>query len=413
MTGALSNIRVLDLSRILAGPWCTQIFADLGAEVIKVERPGHGDDTRGWGPPFLHNEEGQAVAESAYFLAANRGKKSIAVDIAHPDGAEVVRSLVKHCDVLVENFKVGGLAKYGLDYASLRAVNPRIVYCSITGFGQFGPNAQQPGYDFMIQGAGGLMSITGEQDERPGGGPQKVGVAVADLMSGMYATVAVQAALLRREVSGEGQHIDLALFDVQVAMLANQAMGYLVSGEVPGRSGNAHPSIVPYQVFKTRDGHIVLAVGNDQQFARFCEIAGCAELAQDPRFNRNESRVRHRNELIPRLEKVFATKDSDRWLSSLSAASVPCGPINSVATVFDDPQVLERGMLWQAKHPMRESLPMVASPIKMSDTPARPGGAPPLLGEHTVQVLTETLGLGADQVERLLSEGVVAEQTGQ
>jgi crotonobetainyl-CoA:carnitine CoA-transferase CaiB-like acyl-CoA transferase len=397
---------VLDLSRVLAGPWASQVLADLGAEVIKVERPGAGDDTRGWGPPWLRDANGEQTAESAYFLSANRGKKSITLDLSRPEGQAVVRRLAGRADVLLENYKVGALQRYGLGYDDLAALNPRLVYCSITGFGQTGPYRGRAGYDFLIQGMGGLMSVTGEPDGAPGGGPMKVGVAIADVLTGMYAATSVLAALAHRERSGRGQHVDLALLDVQVAMLANQAESYLVTERAPGRLGNAHPSIVPYQAFATRDGHIVLAVGNDGQFARFCETAGRPELARDARFTTNAGRVEHRAELIPVLEPILASRSSQAWISALDAAGVPCGPINDLSQVFEDPQVRHRGMRVEAPHPLSGVLPMVASPIRLSDTPVQ-HGVPPLLGQHTREVLADLLGMGDAEIEALRKAGVI------
>jgi crotonobetainyl-CoA:carnitine CoA-transferase CaiB-like acyl-CoA transferase len=409
---ALDGIRVLDLSRVLAGPWCTQTLADLGADVIKIERPGSGDDTRGWGPPFLKDDHGRDTGEAAYYLGANRNKRSVTCDIAQPAGQALVRELVAHCQVFVENFKVGDMARYGLDYESLKAANPRLVYCSITGFGQTGPYRERAGYDYAIQGMGGLMSITGERDDL-GGGPQKVGVAVADLFTGMYATVAVLAALRHAERTGEGQHIDMALLDTQVAMLANLGANYLVSGQVPGRAGNAHQNIVPYQVFEVAaagDGHkdhLILAVGNDTQFAKFCEVAGHPELAADPRFARNADRVRNRATLVPMLEAVLKTRTKAAWLAALEAAKVPCGAINNLAEVFADPHVREREMVHAWAHPMRAGLPLVASPIKLGATPVRTDLPPPLLGEHTAEVLHELLGRNAEQMAALKQDKVI------
>jgi crotonobetainyl-CoA:carnitine CoA-transferase CaiB-like acyl-CoA transferase len=408
---ALDGIRVLDLSRVLAGPWCTQTLADLGADVIKIERPGSGDDTRGWGPPFLKDDEGRDTAEAAYYLGANRNKRSVTCDIAQPGGQALVRELAAHCQVFVENFKVGDMARYGLDYESMKAVNPRLVYCSITGFGQTGPYRERAGYDYAIQGMGGLMSITGERDDL-GGGPQKVGVAVADLFTGMYATVAVLAALRHAERTGQGQHIDMALLDTQVAMLANLGANYLVSGQVPGRAGNAHQNIVPYQVFEVAaaaDGHkdhLILAVGNDAQFAKFCDVAGRPELAADPRFARNADRVRNRATLVPLLEAVLKTRPKTDWLAALEAAKVPCGAINNLAEVFADPHVKQRAMVHEWAHPLRAGLPLVASPIKLGATPVRTDLPPPLLGQHTAEVLQEVLGWDAQRVAAL-KEGKV------
>ena len=408
---ALAGVRVLDLSRVLAGPWCTQTLADLGADVIKVERPasdGHpgGDDTRGWGPPFLKDRDGYDTAEAAYYLGCNRNKRSITVDLAQPEGQALIRRLASECDVLVENFKVGDMARYGLDAATLIAAQPRLVYCSITGFGQTGPYRDRAGYDYAVQGLGGLMSVTGERDDRPGGGPQKVGVAVADLFTGLYATIAIQAALRHRDASGQGQHIDMALLDTQVAMLANLGANYLVTGVAPQRAGNAHQNIVPYQVFAVADGHLILAVGNDGQFVRFCEVACQPELARDERFLRNADRVRHRELLAPLLDKVMLTRSKQQWLSALEAAKVPCGSINDLAEVFADPQVQAREMAVPTPHPLTDSLRLVASPMKLSATPVQVRRAPPLLGQHTDEVLTE---LGIDDAERarLRALGVV------
>jgi crotonobetainyl-CoA:carnitine CoA-transferase CaiB-like acyl-CoA transferase len=410
--GALAGVRVLDLSRVLAGPWCTQTLADLGAEVIKIERPpgaNHpgGDDTRGWGPPFLQDREGRDTAEAAYFLGANRNKRSVTVDIAHPEGQALVRRLAAGCDVLVENYKVGDMARYGLDAATLRAVFPRLVYCSITGYGQTGPYRANAGYDYAVQGLGGLMSVTGERDDRPGGGPQKVGVAVADLFTGMYATVAILAALRHRDATGQGQDIDMALLDTQVAMLANLGANYLVTGVAPQRAGNAHQNIVPYQVFEVADGHLILAVGNDAQFERFCAVAGCPELAADPRYAQNANRVRHRDALVPLLAERLLQRPRADWLAALDAAKVPCGPINDLADVFADPQVIARGMTARVAHPHSDALHVVASPIKLSATPVTLRRAPPLLGQHTDEVLAEC-GIADGERARLRALGVIA-----
>jgi crotonobetainyl-CoA:carnitine CoA-transferase CaiB-like acyl-CoA transferase len=402
----LSGVRVLDLSRVLAGPWCTQTLADLGADVIKVERPGAGDDTRSWGPPFLKDRDGQDTQEAAYYLGANRNKRSITVDIARPEGQAVVRRLAAQCDVFVENFKVGDMQRYGLDAATLRAAHPGLVYCSITGFGQTGPYRERAGYDYAIQGIGGLMSVTGERDDRPGGGPQKVGVAVADLFTGMYATVAILAALRHRDATGAGQVVDMALLDAQVAMLANLGANYLVTGRSPGRMGNAHANIVPYQVFEAADGHLILAVGNDGQFAKFCEVAGRPDLARDPRFATNAGRVRHREVLVPLLEPLLKSRTRHQWLTALEAAKVPSGPINSLDEVFADPQVVARGMTAAVPHPLTDDLRLVSSPIKLSATPVQLRHAPPLLGQHTEEVLQE-LGFGADECAELRRQGVV------
>ena len=408
---ALAGVRVLDLSRVLAGPWCTQTLADLGAEVIKIERPpadGHpgGDDTRGWGPPFLKDRNGRDTAEAAYFLGANRNKRSVTVDIAQPAGQALIQRLAATCDVLVENFKVGDMARYSLDAASMRRQHPRLVYCSITGYGQTGPYSERAGYDYAIQGLGGLMSVTGERDDLPGGGPQKVGVAVADLFTGMYATVAILAALRHRDATGEGQAIDMALLDTQVAMLANLGANYLVTGQAPQRVGNAHQNIVPYQVFEVSDGHLILAVGNDGQFARFCAVAGCPELARDERFMRNADRVRHRDTLVPLLAARMHLRPRADWLAALDAAKVPCGPINNLAEVFADPQVRQRGMQTQVAHPHTDALQLVACPMKLSATPVQISRAPPLLGQHTDEVLAE-LGLSTAERSALRAQGVL------
>ena len=407
MSGALSHIRVLDLSRILAGPWAGQILADLGADVIKVERPGAGDDTRHWGPPFLKDTHGNDTDVAAYFLCANRNKRSITVDMTKPDGRQLLRDLAGKCDVVLENFKQGGLARHGLDYASLKVVNPRLVYCSITGFGQDGPYAARAGYDFLIQGLGGLMSLTGRPDIEPGGGPMKVGVALTDILTGLYAANAVQAALASRDRTGEGQHIDLALLDVQVACLANQAMNYLTTGVSPGRLGNAHPNIVPYQDFPTDDGYMILAIGNDAQFARFCEAAGDATLAADPRFATNRARVGHRAVLIPLLNKLTIRRTTADWIARLEALGVPCGPINTLADVFADPQVRTRGLRLDLPHPLAGTVPQVASPMRLSATPVEYRRPPPLLGEHTDEILASLLALPAERIARLRHDNVI------
>ena len=408
---SLDGIRVLDLSRVLAGPWCTQTLADLGADVIKIERPGSGDATRSWGPPFLKDADGKDSAESAYYLGTNRNKRSVTCDIAQPAGQALVRDLVLHCDVFVENFKVGDMARYGLDFDSLRQLNPKLVYCSVTGFGQTGPYRERAGYDYAVQGMGGLMSVTGERDDL-GGGPQKVGVAVADLFTGLYATVAILAAVRHAERTGQGQHVDMALLDTQVAMLANLGANYLVSGKAPGRAGNAHQNIVPYQVFEVApaaDGskdHLILAVGNDSQFAKFCAVAGRPELARDPRYARNQDRVRHRAELVPQLEALMKTRTKAAWLPALEAAKVPCGAINNLAEVFADPQVQERGMVHAWAHPLKGDLKLVASPIKLGATPVRTDLPPPLLGQHTDDVLRDLLGY-SDEMRQALRKGQV------
>jgi formyl-CoA transferase len=407
MTTALGHLRVLDLTRVLAGPWCTQLLADLGADVIKVERPGSGDDTRAWGPPYLRDADGKDTSEAAYYLAANRNKRSITVDIAQHEGQDIVRRLARQSDIVVENYKVDQLTKYGLDYDSLSGLDPRLIYCSITGFGQTGPHRDRPGYDFIIQGSGGFMSITGERDDLPGGGPQKAGVAVSDLMTGMYATVAILAAVAHRERTGTGQYIDLALYDVMLAMLANMNMNYLTSGRAPGRAGNAHANIVPYQVFAAADGHVIVAVGNDAQFVKFCEVAGRPELACDPRFVRNADRVRHRGTLVPLLEAIVRERPMSSWVDALDAAGVPCGPINDIAHALADPQVAARGLRIDLPHALAGHVPLVANPIKLSGTPAGYERAPPLLGEHTDEVLTELLQFAPDDIARLRAAGVV------
>jgi crotonobetainyl-CoA:carnitine CoA-transferase CaiB-like acyl-CoA transferase len=407
MSGALSHIRVLDLSRVLAGPWAGQIFGDLGAEVIKVERPGSGDDTRHWGPPYIKDAEGNDSREAAYFQSANRNKQSLTLDFTQPEGQRMVRELVAQCDVLLENFKVGGLAAYGLDYESLKAINPRLIYCSITGFGQSGPYAKRAGYDFMIQGLGGLMSLTGRPEGEEGAGPMKVGVALTDILTGLYATVGVLAALNQREQSGVGQHIDVALLDVQVACLANQAMNYLATGVSPKRLGNAHPNIVPYQDFPSADGNFILAVGNDGQFRKFCEVAGIANLADDPRFVTNKARVAHRAELIPLLRQATVFKTTAQWIEQLEKAGVPCGPINDLQQVFADPQVQARGLRLDLPNALGSSTPQVASPLRLSATPVAYRSAPPLLGQHTEALLQRLLGMSETQIAELREAGVI------
>ena len=412
----LSQIRVLELSRILAGPWAGQTLADLGARVIKVERPGTGDDTRSWGPPFAKRPGDPAdgsTGDAAYFLCANRGKRSVTIDFSQPEGQKIVRALARQSDVVIENFKVGGLEKYGLDYASLRADNPGLVYCSITGFGQTGPYRERPGYDFLIQGMSGLMSITGEPDSAPGGKPLKVGVAVTDVLTGLYAVIAIQGALAHRANTGEGQHIDISLLDVQAAALANQALNYLVSGRAPGRLGNAHPNIVPYEAFQTSDGYIILAVGNDSQFARFCEAVGRGELADDARFATNPSRVENRGHLIPLLRDLLKARSSADWLAELERAGVPCGPINDIEQLFADPQVKARGLQIAIPDPDRaagddgSAKPGVASPIHFSETPIQYELPPPRLGQHTDEVLREELQLDAAERKHLRDLGII------
>ena len=409
---SLNGIRILDLSRVLAGPWCTQTLADLGADVIKIERPGTGDDTRTWGPPFLQDAQGAETQEAAYYLGTNRNKRSVTCDISQSAGQALIRELALHCDVFVENFKVGDMARYGLDYASLKAINPRLVYCSITGFGQNGPYADRAGYDYAIQGIGGLMSVTGERDDLDGG-PQKVGVAVADLMTGMYATVAILAALRHAEKTGEGQQVDMALLDTQVAMLANLGANYLVSGKVPGRAGNAHQNIVPYQVFEvacaadSSKDHLILAVGNDQQFVKFCKVANIPELGINPLFAKNRDRVLNRDQLVPILDAVMKTRSKADWLAALEAAKVPCGAINNLAEVFADPQIEARHMVTHWQHPIKNDLCLVSSPIKLSVTPVRTDLPPPLLGQHTDEVLRSVLNYSDEKLFELKRNEVI------
>ena len=406
--GALSHIRVLDLSRVLAGPWATQNLADLGADVIKVERPGVGDDTRRWGPPYQRDAEGRDTLEAAYYLAANRNKRSLTLDIASTEGQAIVKALAAQSDVVVENYKVGQLAKYGLDYASLREIKPDLVYCSVTGFGQTGPYASRAGYDFIVQGIGGFMSITGERDSLPGGGPQKAGVAIADLMTGMYATIAIMAALTHRDRTGVGQYIDMALLDTQVAMLANMNTNYLASGEAPVRWGNAHPNIVPYQTFQTGDdGWIIVTVGNDGQFRKFVEVGGEPALADDERFSTNPSRVRHRDTLVPLLAQMVRKFGKDEWIGKLEASGVPCGPINTLPEVFAHPQVKARGMEVGLPHASGGVAKVVASPMKMSETPPSARTAPPTLGQHSDDILRERLGFDEAKIAQLRADGVV------
>lgn len=407
MTGALSHLRVLDLSRVLAGPWAGQLLGDLGAEVIKIERPKSGDDTRSWGPPYLQGADGNADL-SAYFLTANRNKQSLAVDIAHPEGQELIRKLVAESDVILENFKVGGLKRYGLDYDNLKQINPKLIYCSITGFGQDGPYANRPGYDFLIQAMGGLMSITGQPDGEPGAGPMKVGVALTDIMTGLYATIGVLAALSHRDRTGEGQYVEAALLDVQVACLANQAMNYLTTGQAPGRMGNAHPNIVPYQDFPTADGNMVLTVGNDEQFSRLCDVLGHPEWASDERFATNRARVANRKELIPRLRQATVMRSTQEWVQILERSGVPCGPVNTLDQVFEDPQVLARGMKQSVQHPLLGDVPTVGNPIRLKLTPVSYRTAPPLLGEQSKQVLETIVGLSSGEIESLRERGIVS-----
>ncbi|WP_321932813.1 CaiB/BaiF CoA transferase family protein [Burkholderia cenocepacia] len=405
--GALSHIRVLDLTRVLAGPWCAQTLADFGADVIKVERPGAGDDTRHWGPPYLKDADGADTAEAAYYLAANRNKRSVTIDIATPEGQRIVRELAAQSDVVLENYKVGQLKKYGLDYDALRAVKPDLVYCSVTGFGQTGPYAHRAGYDFIVQGIGGFMSITGERDGEPGGGPQKAGVAIADLATGLYSTIAVLAALAHRDRTGEGQYIDMALLDVQVALLANMNTNFLASGKPPVRWGNAHPNIVPYQTFQTSDGWIIVAVGNDGQFRKFVEAGGRSELADDERFATNPSRVRHRDTLVPILAEMVKARGKADWIGALEAAGVPCGPINDLDEVFDNEQVVARGMQVALPHPCGADVKLVRNPIRMSATPPDARTAPPLLGAQTEEVLRDMLGYDDERIAALKAKQAI------
>ena len=407
MSGPLAGVRIVDLSRVLAGPMATQTLADLGAEVIKVERPGTGDDTRGWGPPFLEDSSGANTSDSAYFACCNRGKKSITVDLSRVEGQAIVRRLSQKCDVLVENYKVGDLERYGLDFPSLHAINPRLVYCSITGYGQSGPYSARAGYDPIAQAMGGLMSVTGERDGIPGGGPQRVGVAVTDMMTATYAVSGILAALLHRSRGGQGQHIDLALLDVQVASMINIAQAYLSAGIVARRNGNAHPSVVPSQVFDCADGQVMLAAGNDGQFAKLCETAGRPDLARDARFATNEARVRNRALLVPTLEAMMRGKSVAYWTEKLAAAGVPCGPINDIAAVFADQQVQHRGMRVEMQHPLARTLALVGSPLRLSETPVEYKLPPPLLGQHTDEVLAGLLAMGQSDIERLRAESVI------
>ena len=402
------GLRVLDLSRVLAGPWATQILADLGADVVKVEQPGKGDDTRLWGPPYLADADGNTTRESAYYLCTNRNKRSVAIDLTRPEGQDLIRRLAAQSDVLVENFRVDGLARYGLDYATLAGLNERLVYCSITGFGQTGPMRQRGGYDLMIQAMGGLMSITGQADDQPGGGPVKVGVAVADVFTGLYSTIAIQAALAHRQATGRGQHIDMALFDTQAAVLANQAMNFLLSGVSPGRLGSAHPNVVPYQAFATATGHIVLAIGNDDQFKRFCAVAGIPELADDPRFATNQARIVHRADLVPVIAEILAGRPGAEWVETLERARVPCGPINTVGEVFAEPQAEARNLVRTLDHALGVTIPTVANPMRFSEATIAYHRPPPLLGQHTEEVLHQHLGLAPAEIAALAAAGVIA-----
>jgi crotonobetainyl-CoA:carnitine CoA-transferase CaiB-like acyl-CoA transferase len=407
MAGPLSHIRVLDLSRVLAGPWAAQNLGDLGAEVIKVERPGAGDDTRGWGPPFLKDGAGKDTTEAAYYASVNRNKKSITLDLSKPEGQQIAREIAAKSAVLIENYKVGTLKRYGLGYDDLKKANPGLVYCSVTGFGQDGPYAPRPGYDFIFQGMGGLMSITGERDGQPGAGPQKVGIAITDVLTGMYASVAICAALTHRERTGEGQYIDCALLDTIVAFNANQIVSYFCSGRIPMRYGNAHAQVVPYEVFPTADGHIILAIGNDGQFQRFCEVAGCAELAEEPRFKTNSQRIVHRAELIPLIAEVMRTRSKQEWIEVLEAATVPCGPINNMKEVFEDPQVRHRALRVDIPHPLGGTAPVVANPMRFSGTPVEYRLAPPLLGQHNNEIYRGLLGKSEAEIAQLKSAGIL------
>jgi len=407
MPGPLQGIRVLDLTRVLAGPWAGQNLADLGAEVIKIERPKKGDDSRAFGPPWLKDAQGRDTAEAAYFACANRGKKSLTLDLAHPQGQAIARELAAKSDVLLENFKFGDLERYGLGYAQLKEANPGLIYCSITGFGHTGPWRERPGYDFMIQGMGGLMSITGERDDRPGGGPQKAGIPIADLITGMYASIAVCAALAHRAKSGAGQHLDLALLDSLVAVLANQGANYLATGVAPGRLGNDHPNIAPYQVFRTADGSLILACGNDNLFRKFCRVAGCGALADDARFATNGKRVANRVELTRLLSEIFMDRPTKEWITALEAAGVPCGPINDLEQVFSEPQAVSRGLKMELPHPSVGSVALVRSPMRFSETPVKHDVPPPTLGQHTEEVLRELLEKNPSEIARLRSEGIV------
>ncbi|HTO49408.1 MAG TPA: CaiB/BaiF CoA-transferase family protein [Burkholderiales bacterium] len=407
MSGPLSHVRVLDLSRVLAAPWTGQNLADLGAEVIKVERPKKGDDSRAFGPPWLKDPRGRQTTESAYFACANRGKKSITLDLSTPAGQRIVRELAARSDVLLENYKFGDLARYRLGYDDLKKVNPRLIYCSVTGFGQTGPYRERPGYDFMIQGMAGLMSVTGERDDLPGGGPQKAGIPIADIMTGMYATIAVCAALAHRAETGVGQHLDLALFDALTAVLANQAANYLATGKSPGRLGNAHPNIVPYQTFKTADGAVILACGNDNLFRKFCEVASCAHLADDPRYASNGKRVENRVELTRILDEIFARRTTREWVEALEAAGVPNGPINTIEQVFAEPQAIARGLRVELPHPAAGTVSLVRSPMRFSATPIEHERPPPLLGEHTDEILRGLLGMRDDEIAKLRADAVL------
>ncbi|HEX4893846.1 MAG TPA: CaiB/BaiF CoA-transferase family protein [Hyphomicrobiaceae bacterium] len=407
MPGPLSHIRVLDMTRVLAGPWCGQNLADLGAEVIKVERPNKGDDSRAYGPPWIKDQNGKETKEAAYFMAANRGKKSITLDISKPEGQAIVRELAARADVLLENYKTGDLPRYGLGYEDLKKFNPRLIYCSITGFGQTGPYRERPGFDFMVQGMGGFMSVTGERDDRPGGGPQRAGVPIVDIMTGMYATISVCAAIASRERTGEGQFIDMALLDTQVAILANQGMNFLATGEPPGRLGNTHPNIVPYQSFKTKDGDIILACGNDNLFKKFCDVADAKHLPADPRFATNGQRVANRAAMDEVLNPIFLQRTTAEWVAALEKGGVPCGPINNLKDVFDDEQVKARGMRIELPHATAGKVPVIRSPMRFSGTPIEHKMGPPTLGQHTDEVLRSVLGKPESEIGRLKDKGIV------
>ena len=405
--GPLNHLRILDLSRVLAGPWCGQNLADLGADVIKIERPGKGDDTREWGPPFLKNAQGDNTTEAAYYLAINRNKRSITLDISTPEGQSVIKKLVATSDVVIENYKVGQLKKYGLDYDSLKEIKKDLIYCSITGFGQTGPYAQRPGYDFIVQGMGGFMSVTGERDDLPGGGPQKAGVAITDIFTGMYATTSILAALAHRDKTGEGQSIDMALLDVQVAIMANMASNYLTTGVAPKRWGNAHPNVVPYQTFQTQDGWIIVATGTDSQYRKFVEAGGSPEMASDPRFLTNPLRIQNRDELIPMLREMTLKKSKQAWISLLEKVGVPCGPINDLSEVFENEQVIARNIKQTIHHPMGDMVNLVASPMRLSKTPATIRTPPPTLGQHTDEILEKELGIDSATIAQWRNQNII------
>ncbi|MBT5047432.1 MAG: CoA transferase [Rhodospirillaceae bacterium] len=407
MTSPLSHLRVLDMSRILAGPWAAQTLADLGAEVIKVERVGSGDDTRSWGPPFIKDTDGNETEESAYFLSTNRGKKSLALDIAKPEGQEIIRKLVAKTDILIENYKVGGLAAYGLGYEDLKKINPGLIYCSITGFGQTGPFSTRAGYDFLIQAMGGLMSVTGEPDRMPGAGPQKIGVALTDILTGLYTTIAALTGIAKRDSTGEGCHVDMALLDVTTATMANQALNFLVTGTAPGRMGNAHPNIVPYEAFEASDMYLIVAVGNDGQYQRFVEAAGHPELASDDRFDTNAARVANREILIPIIRDFMKQRTGSDWIATLEKVGVPCGPINNMEQVFAHPQIQHRGLRMELEHPLAGSVPQVANPIRFTGQPHSYQGAPPTLGQHSDDVLRRILDMSDDEIATLKDAGIV------